>query len=333
MSQTPATPAPVPAPAPDAGFRFWLDSISPYAEQVDWLTFGFLGLLAVLTAPVAILLPYFVIKYRQGNDVPRGQAPRRNRLLELTWALGPLFLSLIFFWQAADMFVKQRTMPDDALTIHVQGKQWMWRFQHPGGQREIDTLHVPRGEPVKLRMISTDVIHSLFLPALRIKHDVLPDRYTEMWFQAEETGRYHILCAEFCGTGHSRMRGTFVVMEPEAYQDWLDDRVPSETLVERGEKLFTAYGCAGCHADGGSQVVRAPDLTGLWGKSVPLKAGGTVTADADYIRDSILLPRKHIVAGYPAIMPSFEGQIAEGDLAELVAYIQALGTGEGTSRP
>lgn len=243
-------PNPAPTPMPDDSFRFWVDSISPYAEQVDWLTFGFLGLLALLIAPVAILLPYFVIKYRQGSAAQRDRAPQRNRLLELAWSLGPLFLSLIFFWQAADLYVEGRTMPDDALTIHVQGKQWMWRFQHPGGQREIDTLHVPRGEPVRLRMISTDTIHSLFLPALRIKHDVLPDRYTDLWFEAQDTGRYHILCAEFCGTGHSRMRGTLVIMEPEDYQDWLDNRAPSETLAARGEKLFTAYGCAGCHADG-----------------------------------------------------------------------------------
>lgn len=304
-------------------FRWWTDAISTYADRVDLMTFGFLGLLALLVIPVAVLLPYFVVHYREGTDVSRKRAPQQKRWLEWSWSILPFLMSLGFFYGAAQLYLDQERPPEDAMVINVIGKQWMWKFQHPGGQREIDALHVPRGVPVTLRLISQDVIHSLFLPALRVKQDVLPDRYTELWFQAEKTGRYHIFCAEFCGTAHSRMRGELVVMEPEAYQAWLDAREPDETLVSRGEKLFRAYGCSGCHGE--SAAVRAPSLEGLWGSPVPLADGGTVTADATYVRDSILFPQRHVAAGYRPIMPSFRGQLAEGDLVELVAYIQSLG--------
>lgn len=313
-------------------FRWWTESISRHGDMVDMLTLGFLGLLALLVIPVGIALPYFVVHYREGKEAVRKRAPRQNRRLEWGWALVPLLLSLVFFYGAAVLYVEQERPPEDAMVINVVGKQWMWKFQHPGGQREIDALHVPKGIPVKLRLISQDVIHSLYFPALRVKQDVLPDRYTELWFQAEETGRYHIFCAEFCGTAHSRMRGRLVVLEPEAYQAWLDARDPDETLVARGEKLFHAYGCAGCHGERRS-VAQAPSLEGVWGNPVPLKEGGTIIADATYIRDSILFPQRHVVAGYPPIMPSFRGQIAEGDLVELVAYIQSIGAPERRRRP
>lgn len=318
-------------PDDTTSFRWWTDAISSHAEQVDALTFGFLGLLALLVIPVAVLLPYFVVHYREGRDVFRKRAPSDSRRLEWGWSIIPFLLSLYFFWHAAELFVDQQRPPEDAMEIAVVGKQWMWKFQHPGGQGEIDSLHVPAGVPVRLRMISQDVIHSLFLPALRIKQDVLPDRYTDLWFQAEKTGRYHILCAEFCGTAHSRMRGELVVMEPEAYQAWLDAREPDDTLAARGEKLFRAYGCSGCHGE--SSVVRAPSLAGLWGSPVPLAEGGTVIADATYVRDSILFPQRHVAAGYRPIMPSFRGQIGEDDLVELVAYIQSLGTRDRRAAP
>ena len=206
------------------------------------------------------------------------------------------------------------------------GQQWMWKFQHPGGQREINELHVPAGRRIQLNMISQDVIHSLYFPALRIKQDVLPGRTTDQWFEAERPGTYHLLCTEFCGTAHSEMRGRIVVLEPAAYADWLALQDAALTLAERGAARFRSYGCSGCHED--SDVVRAPSLYGVYGNPVPLASGEIVVADEQYIRDSILLPMRHVVAGYRPVMPSFAGRIPEEDLVELVAFIKSLAISE-----
>lgn len=213
--------------------------------------------------------------------------------------------------------------PENTLDINVVARQWMWKTQHPGGRREINELHVTAGTPVRLTMISQDVIHSFYVPALRQKMDVLPDRYTSMWFEANRPGRYLLECAEFCGTDHSAMRGELVVMEPAAYERWLRVGQPDDTLAETGARLFRSYGCSGCHA--GNATVRAPRLEGLFGRPVPLAEGGTTIADRQYIRDSILLPNRHVVAGYEPIMPSFRDQIGEEDMLALIAYIQSLG--------
>jgi cytochrome c oxidase subunit 2 len=242
----------------------------------------------------------------------------------------PFLLSLVFFVWAASLFFRLYHPPAGALNIDVVAKQWMWKFQHTGGQREIDVLHVPAGEPVELTMISQDVIHSLFLPALRIKQDVLPDRYTRLWFNADTPGEYLLECAEFCGTEHSHMRGRFIVMAPADYQRWLDQSATDETLAAEGERLFRSYGCSGCHAVGGA--IRAPSLAGIYGRPVPLADGTTVIADERYIRDSILMPRRQIAAGYQPVMPSFAGRIPEEELVAVIAYIQSLADDEGGRR-
>lgn len=304
------------------GMRLWTEAISDHAAQVDLLMVAFTLLLLALTVPVGVLLVWFLYRYREGSNADRSDPPKRSMKVEVAWASIPFVLALVFFVWAAKLFVEQQSPPDDALQINVVARQWMWKFQHPGGQREIDVLHVPKDTPVVLRMISQDVIHSLFFPALRIKQDVLPDRYTTLWFEATRTGTHHLLCAEYCGSNHSHMTGRIVVMEPEDYAAWLDEREPDQSLVARGEKLFRAYGCSGCH--GAESVARAPDLSGVYGSPVPLSDGGTITADETYLRDSILFPKKAVVAGYRPIMPSFEGQVSEEDLVELVAYVKSL---------
>jgi len=206
--------------------------------------------------------------------------------------------------------------------VFVVAKQWMWTLQHPSGQREINELHVARGQPVRLVMTSQDVIHSFFVPAFRLKQDVLPGRYTEMWFTPTRTGRFHLFCAEYCGTDHARMGGDIVVMEPADFERWLDAHGGTPDMAARGEALFRQYGCSGCH--GANATIHAPDLAGLFGKPVPLADGTTVIADERYLRDSILLPRKEIAAGYEPIMPSFAGQIGEPDILDLIAYIRRL---------
>ncbi|MGF1625670.1 MAG: cupredoxin domain-containing protein, partial [Alphaproteobacteria bacterium] len=211
-----------------------------------------------------------------------------------------------------------------AIEIAVLARQWMWKFEHPGGQSEINDLHLPAGEDIVLTMTSEDVIHSLYVPALRLKQDVLPGRYTTLWFNADTPGTYALACAEFCGTDHSVMGGRLIVMTPEAYADWLQARDAGPSLAAQGEDLYRSFGCSGCHEPGGP--IRAPDLRGLFGSPAPLADGRVVTADEQYIRDSILLPNLHIAAGYEPIMPTFDGLIAEDEMLRLVAYIKSLGT-------
>ncbi len=315
---TPGTPA------------LWPPAISQYAREVDWLVFGFTALLVVLVVPIFVALVWFAIKYRQGSVADRTHKITRSVAIETAWSVIPFLLSMIFFVWAAHLFFRLYHPPAGSLNINVVAKQWMWKFQHPGGQREIDVLHVPTGEPVELTMISQDVIHSLFLPALRIKQDVLPDRYTHLWFNAERPGEYLLECAEFCGSHHSHMAGRFIVMAPTDYQKWLDEAATDETLAAEGERLFRAYGCSGCHDPGGA--IRAPSLSGIYGRPVPLADGTTTLADERYIRDSILMPRRQIAAGYQPLMPSFAGRIPEEELIAVIAYIQSLADDGGGRR-
>lgn len=301
----------------------WPPQLSDHAEQVDWLLWAFTGLLTLLVIPIFFLLVYFLIKYREGNrHADRGERVNRNIYLELAWTIIPFSLALIFFVWAAQLYFNLFNPPENTLNINVVARQWMWKFQHPAGQREINQLHVPAGTPIRLTMISQDVIHSFYVPALRQKMDVLPNRYTTLWFEANDPGEYLLQCAEFCGTDHAAMGGALIVMEPAAYERWLSDRRPERSLADRGAGLFHSYGCSGCHAAG--SVARAPRLEGIFGRPVPLADGGTVIADRQYIRDSILLPNRHVVAGFEPIMPSFRNQIGEEDLLSLVAYIQSL---------
>jgi cytochrome c oxidase subunit II len=305
-------------------FPLWPPIASAYAGEVDLLLVLLLILVTLLSAPVFVLLIVFAVRYRRGAKVDRSHRPDRNVALEVSWAAIPFALSLVFFVWAAKLYFAYGRPPDNALEISVLARQWMWKFQHPGGQREINELHVPAGHPVRLGMISQDVIHSLYFSALRIKHDVLPGRYTQLWFTADQPGTYHLLCAEFCGTSHSEMNGQIVALEPAAYQAWLE-RTPSDlSLARAGAQLFRSFGCSGCHTD--SDVVRAPPLEGLFGSPVPLASGEVIIADEGYLRDSIVLPRKNVVAGYPPVMPTFEGRITEEQLVQLIAYVKSLAT-------
>jgi cytochrome c oxidase subunit 2 len=269
----------------------------------------------------------FGIRFRAGSPAPRHeddpqrQARTRNRI-EIAWTLTPLLLFLAAFAWAARVYVARAAAPANALELYVVAKQWMWELQHPGGQREIDEMHVPRGQPIKLVMTSQDVIHSFFVPAFRLKQDVLPGRFTEMWFTASQSGRFHLFCAEYCGTDHSRMRGDVIVMEPAEFARWLDAHRGAPDMAGRGEALFRQFGCSGCHGE--NAVVHAPNLAGLFGRVVPLADGSTVIADERYVRDSILVPTKEVAAGYAPIMPSFAGQISDEEILDLIAYIKSL---------
>lgn len=312
-------------------FRLWPVEASAHSGTVDLLIAGISALSLLLSAPVFILIIVFAVKYRRGKPADRRHPVNRNIWLETTWAAIPFVLLLGFYvWSTWAYFDLQRP-PAGALEIDAVAKQWMWKFQHPGGQHEINELHVPVGQPVRLTMASQDVIHSLFIPALRLKQDVVPGRYTHMWFTADKPGTYWLTCAEYCGTDHSVMGGRFVALAPRDYQRWLQQSDVDHTLAEDGAVIFRSRGCSGCH--GPSSTVHAPKLEGIYGRPVPLEDGRIVTADDQYIRDSILLPQLQIAAGYPHIMPTFQNVLSEDEVLKLVAYIKSLTAAKGESQP
>lgn len=295
---------------------------SKVAEQTDNLYWGLLCLSALVCLIVFVPIIYFLFKYRSGKPADRSPLHLPEMKIELTWTIIPTLIMMAFYaWGAEHFFVIERP-PPGGMEINVVGKQWMWKIQHPEGNREIDELHVPLGRIVKLTMTSQDVIHSFFLPEFRIKQDVVPGRYSSEWFQATKLGTFHMFCSEYCGTSHSHMIGHVIVMSPADYQNWLVKGAPGETLSQSGERLYRELGCSGCHS--GSTIVRAPPLEGLYGKPVPLNDGEVVLADEAYLRDSILLPGKQIVGGYTNDMPSFSGKVNEEELLELIAYIKNL---------
>jgi cytochrome c oxidase subunit 2 len=299
------------------------EQASTHASRVDAL-YAFLVAVTVFFAGlIFLLLLYFAIKYRRRSEDEQPRPVFGSIPLEVMWMVIPFVLVMMMFLWGAGLYFTMASPPDNALEINVVGKQWMWYFQHPEGQREINELHVPVGRPVKVILTSQDVIHSFYVPAFRIKMDAVPGRYTTIWFEATKTGTFHLFCTEYCGAAHAGMKGQVVVMTPTEYERWLQLGTPEETPAAAGGRLFQSLGCSGCHAT--NATVRAPPLEGIYGKPVALASGGVVTADEGYIRDSILLPQKDVVAGYAPLMPSYEGRISEEEILQLIAHIKALG--------
>jgi cytochrome c oxidase subunit 2 len=293
-------------------FPLFPEQASTIAPRVDALYFFLVAITAFFTLLIFVVVAVFAIKYRRGKRVDRSNPPASSHKLEAIWIIVPLTICMVIFAWSTSVYFDQIRPPKNALEYHAIGKQWMWKLQTPEGKREVNELHVPVGRAVKLVMTSEDVIHSFFIPAFRVKQDVLPGRYTEVWFQPSKVGSYHLFCAEYCGTQHSGMIGRVVVMDPVDYQNWLSGAATGETPAAAGERLFTQYGCNTCHFPNGQG--RGPALNGLIGKSVTLKGGESVVADEGYIRESILTPTAKIVGAYQPIMPSFAGQINEEGL-------------------
>ncbi len=305
-----------------SGFPLFPEQASTLAGQVDLL---YLFLVAVTTAfslGIALVLVFFAIKYRRRSEADRPAEIHGSLLLELAWSIVPFFITIVMFVWGAVLFFSMNRPPDNPIEIHVVGKRWMWKLQHMTGQREINELHVPAGRPVRLTMTSEDVIHSFFVPAFRMKKDAVPGRYNVAWFQATRPGRYHLFCAEYCGTQHSRMIGSVVVMEPADFQTWLQGGPAPTSPVEAGQKLFTELNCVTCHR--ADSQGRGPVLDELAGSTVRLVGGATATADETYLRESIMLPAAKVVDGYQPIMPTYQGQVSEEALLQLIAYIQSL---------
>jgi cytochrome c oxidase subunit 2 len=307
---------------------------STVAFQVD-LLYGFLlAVSAFFSILIAVAVVGLSIKYRRRSPDQRTPHIHGSTALEVTWSVIPFGITMIMFFWGAQLFVTMKRPPDDALQVNVVGKQWMWKLQHLEGRREINELHVPVGRPVKLTLTSEDVIHSFYVPAFRIKQDAVPGRYTTTWFEATKIGRYHLFCAEYCGTVHSGMIGSIVVMDPADYQSWLAGEsggagtamaatTGAVSIASAGEGLFGQLGCATCHKSEGGAL--GPSLVGVPGKTVALEGGASVTADDDYLRESILTPQAKVVAGFKPVMPTFKGQVSEEQILQLIAYIKSLG--------
>jgi cytochrome c oxidase subunit II len=303
---------------------------STTAQRVDTLFLFMVCVTGAVGLLVAFLLIFFCIRYRRrpgetGNP-PETKPPG---WIEWAWTLTPLAIFMFMFVWGAEVYFGAYRPPDDAATVYCIGKQWMWKFQHPEGQREINELHVPLGKPIRILLTSEDVIHSLFVPDFRIHMDVLPERYTSVWFQPTGVGRHRLFCSQYCGTQHAGMVGEVVVMEPGDYERWL--RLGAEgSLALQGRKTFLKYRCLACHS--ADENARAPVLENLYGKAVPLSDGRVVTADENYIRESIYYPSAKIVAGYENIMPAYKGQVTEDEMIELIAYIKSLAPGQTPRR-
>jgi cytochrome c oxidase subunit 2 len=320
-------------------FSLFPERASTIAGQVDSLFFFMIGVSLFFGLLVAILVVYLSLRYRRraGND-DVGAEIHGNLRLEILWTGIPLVIAMGMFFWGASVYVTMARPPDDAHEIFVVGKQWMWKLQHLEGRREINELHVPVGQPVKLTMTSEDVIHSFYVPAFRIKADAVPGRYNTAWFEATKVGTYHLFCAEYCGTQHSQMIGKIVVMERADFQDWLSGQAGASqraaagdggSPVDVGEALFAQKGCVTCHKTGAG--VMGPSLVGLYGKRVSFADGSSAVADDDYLRSSILAPQAHIVAGFQPIMPTFKGQIDEEGILALIQYIKSLSAADEPS--
>jgi cytochrome c oxidase subunit II len=307
-------------------------SASNFAPEYDLIFWALTALTAIFTVLVMTLVLFFSIKYRAGNRVDRSRPIYENLKMELTWTIIPLILGLFMFFFGARIFIEMRNPPEEAQEVFVIGKQWMWHIQHANGVRENNTLHVPLGQPIKVTMISQDVLHGFYIPAFRVQMHVVPGRYTQMWFTPTRVGEYHLFCTNYCGTQHSEMGGKVVVMEPSQWAEWVangGERVPQMSMAQHGARLFMQVGCNNCH--GGEDTPRAPTLAGLFSQRRTTADGTTATADEGYLREAILRPHNRITAGYDATMPVYEGQLTEEQVMQLIAFIR--GGGVATSTP
>jgi cytochrome c oxidase subunit II len=302
-------------------FPLWPARASTTAGSVDALYIFLVALSLFMSVAIFTMICIFALRYRRRKGREAEQIEGSN-VLEFTWSAIPLVIFLFIFAWGAVVYFKERTPPRGATQIYVVAKQWMWKLQHEEGQREINELHVPVGRDVEMIMTSQDVIHSFYVPAFRIKQDVLPGRYTTLWFHATRSGTYHLFCAEYCGTQHSGMIGQVVVLEPAQYEAWLSGGLASGSLASNGQNIFQQLACITCHRP--DTQGRGPNLVGLFGKPVQLEDGRTVIADENYIRESILNPSAKIVSGFKPIMPVFQGLVSEEQLNALIAYIKSL---------
>lgn len=298
------------------------EAASTFAKDVDALYFFLVAVSAFFSVLIAVLVIFFAVKFRRRSPDEVGAPITGSLALELLWTIVPLILTLVMFVWGAWVFLDLARPPRGSMEIFVVGKQWMWKAQHPDGQREINELHVPVGRNVRLTIGSEDVIHSYYIPAFRQKIDAVPGKLTTTWFNASKPGEYHLFCAEYCGTKHSGMIGKIIAMAPDDFEQWLAGGAGAASPAAGGEKLFAELACNTCHKPDSSG--RGPVLNGVAGKPVLLADGSTVVADDNYLRESIMNPQARIVAGFQPLMPTFQGLVNEEGLLQLIAYIKGL---------
>lgn len=304
------------------GIPLFPEQASTLAPAVDNLYFGIVAITAFFAIVVSIAVVWFAIKYRTDDPNKVGERIHGSLALEIGWTVIPFVIAMALFGWSSSVYFDIVRPPDQTLEIYSVGKRWMWKFQHIGGQAEINELHVPVGRPVKITFTSEDVLHDLFIPVFRVKADAIPGRYSTIWFEATQTGEFHLFCAEYCGTNHSGMIGRVVVMEPADYQDWLAGGGSDLPLEARGEQLFQELACNTCHLDSGQG--RGPSLDQVFGSQVALSNGATVNVDESYLRESILNPQAKLVAGYGPVMPTFQGLVNEESVMALIEYVKSL---------
>jgi cytochrome c oxidase subunit 2 len=299
------------------------ESASTFSWKVDAVYFYLSGVTLFFTLLISAILIFFVLRYRRRTpyEIPRPVAGSHK--LETLWTVIPFIIAMTIFGWSAKVYFEQYSPPQNAIEVYVVGKQWMWKIQHSTGQREINELHVPVGKKIKLIMTTEDVIHDFFVPAFRMKADVVPGKYTTQWFEATKTGKYHLFCAEYCGMNHSGMIGWVTVMESREFDNWLSGNAGNTTPAIAGQQLFQTLGCVSCHGANG-EGGRGPTLAGLFGRQIQLAGGQSLRADEAYIRESILNPQAKLVEGFGPIMPTFQGQLTEDQLVQLLAFIKSL---------
>jgi cytochrome c oxidase subunit II len=313
------------------GIPIFPDQASTFAKDVDALYFFILAVTGFFALVVAVAVIYFGIRYHKTHDGEIGARIEGNLPLELLWSVIPTVIAMVMFGWGASVFYHLRRPPDEAMHIYAVGKQWMWKFQHLEGQREINELHIPAGRPIKITISSEDVLHSLYFPAFRTKMDAIPGRYTELWFEANTPGRYHIFCTEYCGTNHAGMIGNVTVLEPSQYQAWLQGGGMEGTLAQRGARLFNDQACSTCHLDTGQG--RGPSLKDIVGTTVALQDGSSVVVDEGYLRESILNSQARVVKGFQPLMPTFQGLISEENLVALIEHVKSMSPKATTAAP
>jgi len=296
---------------------------STVAPYMDALYLFLLAMTVVGLLLVGAILVTFAIRYRKSVH-PVATQIEGSTLLEATWTIIPLAIFLVTFVWGALLYFRIYNPPVNAMNIYIVGKQWMWKAEHPGGQHEINALHVPTGRPIQLTMISQDVFHSFSIPDFRVKREVIPGRYTTEWFEATTPGTYHIFCTQYCGTNHSVMIGEVTVLSPADYEKWTQESTSGQSLAQNGERLFASMGCNACHS--GDAAARGPNLAGVYGSKLLLTNGSEVLVNDGYLRDAILNPSQHITAGYAPIMPTYQGQMSEDGLIDIVEYLKSLKT-------
>jgi len=299
---------------------------SSIAEGVDHLYFVLSGITAFFTVLIFSIIFVFMIKYRRRSEDERSAETHTPLIVELTWTIIPSLICAVLFVWSASLYVQNGRPPASSTEVFVIGKQWMWHLQHTEGPREINELHVPVGVPIKLTMTSQDVIHDFYIPAFRVKKDVLPGRFTSLWFQPTEVGTYHLFCAQYCGTNHSEMIGWVYVMTPTDYAAWLAGGEKTESLAQQGDRLFTQFGCNSCHT--GEEGAKAPSLAGLYGKPQKMANGETRVVDESLIQQAIYVPSSVHLPNYQAIMPTYQGQIDSDQMTKLVAYVKSMSSEE-----